>query len=436
MARGAGGPMPRRAASVWPIRPTVRYGRHVAEALRTETVGGIVMLAATLVALVWANTRWAASYAAIRKYEFGPAWFHLDMTHFASGGLLAVFFFIAGLELREELSEGELQDLRAAALPIFAAVAGVVAPALIYLAVSAGQSGALRGWAIPTATDIAFALAILAITYTSCPPPLRAFLLTLAVVDDLIAIAIIAIFYTHGLRFGPLLLGVVFIACYGVLQSRGVNSPLVLIPLAVLAWGFVYRSGVHATVAGIALGLLTGANAEAAEQSDHIMRPISAGICVPVFAFISAGVPLNANALGAVFRDRVALGVIAGLVIGKFVGVFGGAWSAVRLGLARLGEELYWRDIAAVASLAGVGFTVSLLIGDLAYTGTPRNDRVTTAVLIASLLASVIAAVAFRIHIRRRRIRPETNSTAIPGRPDQSTPPAGGARRGDAQWPR
>ncbi|MFG1998403.1 Na+/H+ antiporter NhaA [Spirillospora sp. NPDC048911] len=405
--------MPRRAAVAtrWPFRPTARYGRNLAEALRTETVGGVIMLAATLIALAWANTPWARFYDDLRAYEISPSWLglgHMDLQHWASSGLLAVFFFIAGLELREEITHGELRDPRDAALPVIAAVAGVATPALIFLAVSAGQAGAARGWAVPTATDIAFALAVLAVTFTRCPAPLRAFLLTLAVVDDLIAITIIAIFYTDGLSFLPLLASVLLIAVYGAVQAKGLRSPWIYAPLAVLAWYFMQRSGIHATVAGVALGMLTSSRETPddlptnAERADHVLRPFSAGFCVPVFAFLSAGVVLSGSALEAVFGDRVALGVIAGLVIGKFVGVFGGAWAAVRLGLATLGDELHWREIAGVAMLAGVGFTVSLLIGGLAYPDPSQFERVTTAVLIASLFASLAASLVFRHRVRQR----------------------------------
>ncbi|QXJ23151.1 Na+/H+ antiporter NhaA [Actinomadura graeca] len=402
---------PRRVAASWPFRPTVRYGRQVTQALRTETVGGVIMLVAAVAALAWANTPWAASYTDLREYGLSPHWMHIghmDMQHWASSGLLAVFFFIAGLELREELTHGELRNARDAALPVIAAAAGVVVPALIFLLVSAGEPGAAKGWAVPTATDIAFALAVLAVTFSACPAPLRAFLLTLAVVDDLIAITIIAVFYTESPSWVPLLLGVVLIAVYGLLQSRNVRSPWVYVPLALLAWYCVQRSGIHATVAGVALGMLTSPHETPderptnAERADHVLRPFSAGFCVPVFAFLSAGVTLGGSALGAVFGDRVALGVIAGLVIGKFVGVLGGAWAAVRVGLATLGEELHWREIAGVAMLAGVGFTVSLLIGGLAYTDPSQFERVTTAVLIASVIASAAATVVFRRRVRQR----------------------------------
>ncbi|GAA4239405.1 hypothetical protein GCM10022254_59390 [Actinomadura meridiana] len=380
-------------------------------ALRTETIGGVVMLLAAVAALIWANTPWADAYDSLRTFEFSPHWLHLghmDVQHWASSGLLVVFFFIAGLELREELTHGELRDPKDAALPVLAAAAGVAVPALVFLAVSAGEAGAARGWAVPTATDIAFALAVLAVTFTACPAPLRAFLLTLAVVDDLIAITIIALFYSEQLDWVPLGFGVILIGLYGLLQRRNVRSPWVYVPLAILAWYCLQRSGVHATVAGVALGMLTSPKETPdgrptnAERADHVLRPFSAGLCVPVFAFVSAGVGLGVSQLGSVFTDRVALGVIAGLVVGKFVGVFGGAWAAVRLGLATIGEDLHWHEIGGVAALAGVGFTVSLLIGGLAYTDPAQFERVTTAVLIASVLASAAAAVVFR---RRARLR-------------------------------
>jgi NhaA family Na+:H+ antiporter len=404
-------PVKRRVAATWPFRPTVRYSIQVASALRTETIGGVVMLLAAVAALMWANTPWDGAYKSLQTFEIGPHWLHLghmDVQHWASSGLLAVFFFIAGLELREELTHGELRNPRDAALPVIAAAAGVAVPALIFLAVSAGAPGASSGWAVPTATDIAFALAVLAVTFTSCPASLRAFLLTLAVVDDLIAITIIALFYTDTLHWTPLFLSAALIGVYGRLQHRGVRSPWVYVPVAVLAWYFLQRSGIHATVAGVALGMLTSPKETPdgrptnAERADHALRPFSAGVAVPVFAFVSAGVGLGAAQLGAVFTDRVALGVIAGLLVGKFVGVLGGAWTAVRLGLATLGEDLHWHEIAGVALLAGVGFTVSLLIGGLAYTDPSQFERVTTAVLIASVLASAAAAVVFRRRVRLR----------------------------------
>ncbi|MEV0582898.1 Na+/H+ antiporter NhaA [Nonomuraea sp. NPDC050310] len=385
----------RRAAEKWPLRPTVHYAKTLAEALRLETIGGIIMLVATVTALVWANVS-NDTYTALQHIRLGP----LELYHWAQNGLLAIFFFVAGLEVKEEFVHGELANLRKAALPIIAAIAGMIVPAVVYLAVSWGAPDAARGWAIPTATDIAFALAVLAVTASAMPAALRAFLLTCAVVDDLGAISIIAIFYTEHVDLLMLGGGVLAIALYGVLQAKRAGSLWIYLPLGLIAWGCLEASGVHATVAGVALGLLT--NIANIEKADHYTRPISAGFAVPVFAFLSAGVSLAG--FSTIFDDRVVMGVIAGLVIGKFVGVFGGAWLSVRLGLARLSEELHWRDMAAVSLLGGIGFTVSLLIGNLAYGDDPaRSAAVTTGVLTASLIASVLAAVLLHVRVRKRR---------------------------------
>ncbi|WP_336212126.1 Na+/H+ antiporter NhaA [Nonomuraea sp. LPB2021202275-12-8] len=393
----------RPATNTW---PTVRYARTLTEALRTETLGGIVMLGATICALIWANVS-PGSYTALRETPIGG----MELYQWAQHGLLTVFFFVAGVEVKEEFVHGELANPRKAALPIIASVGGMIVPAVVFLLVSWGAPDAARGWAIPTATDIAFALAVLAVTAGAMPAALRAFLLTSAVVDDLGAITIIAVFYTDDLDLLMLLAGAALIAVYGLLQWRGVRSPWIHLPLAVAAWYAVELSGVHATVAGVALGLLTRVRTTAnearspAEAADHYIRPISAGLAVPVFAFLSAGVKLDASSLGAMFSDRVVLGVIAGLVVGKFLGVFGGAWLSVRLGLARLARELRWRDMAAVSLLAGIGFTVSLLIADLAYgADQERVAAVTTGILAASLIASVLAAVLLHVRVRKRRI--------------------------------
>ncbi|MFF4413786.1 Na+/H+ antiporter NhaA [Streptosporangium sp. NPDC001559] len=400
----------RRVAEIWPFRPTIHHSRRLAEALRAETVGGVIMLAATVVALIWANVS-TGSYEALRETTFGPASLHLDLNlrEWVQNGLLTIFFFVAGIEVKEEFVHGELSNLRKAALPILASIAGMVVPVLVYLAVSWGAPGAGQGWAVPTATDIAFALAVLAVTASAMPPALRAFLLTCAVVDDLGAIAVIAVFFTDHLDLLALAAGIAVIALYGLLQAKRVRGPWIYLPLALAAWYLMEISGVHATVAGVALGLMTrvrndpGEENSPAELAAHRLRPLSAGFVVPVFAFVSAGVTLAPEALGTMFTDRVVLGVIAGLVVGKFLGVFGGAWLAVRLGLARLSEELHWRDMAAVSTLAGIGFTVSLLIGGLAYGDDPgRVNAVTTGVLAASLASSVLAAILLRLRVRKR----------------------------------
>ncbi|MQA79557.1 MAG: Na+/H+ antiporter NhaA [Streptosporangiales bacterium] len=396
---------------MFPARQSATAARHLAEALRTETVGGTIMLVATVTALVWANSPWAASYAALTSATVGPSAVHLDLTlhQWAADGLLAIFFAVAGLEVKRELVVGELRHPASAALPVISAVAGMAVPALVFLAVSAGTPGAGEGWAIPMATDIAFALAVLAVTGSRLPVALRVFLLTLAVVDDLGAIAVIAVFYTEQLNLVPLLGAAVLLAAYGLLQRYRVTAWFVYVPIAVVAWALVHESGVHATVAGVAVGLLTrvrvdpGEAESPADRLEHRLRPVSAGFAVPAFALLAAGVPLSAGMFADLAADRVALGVVAGLLVGKIVGVLGGAWLSVRLGLARLGADLNWGHLAAVSLLAGIGFTVSLLIGELAYGGTERIDLVKASVLLASFAASVLAAILLRVLTRRQR---------------------------------
>jgi NhaA family Na+:H+ antiporter len=375
----------------------------MAEALRAETIGGIVVLAATAIALIWANSPWGPSYDALRNTVVGPT--HLTLYEWSAEGLLAIFFFVAGIEVKEELVHGELTSLKGAALPVIAAFAGMAVPALFYLAVSWGTPGATRGWAIPTATDIAFALAVLAVTASAMPAALRAFLLTLAVVDDLGAITVIALFYSERVHLLPLLGAAAVLAVYWFLQRRRFRHVVVYVALGVAAWTLMHESGVHATVAGVLCGLLTRAGSETdgrpspAGRAAHFARPLSAGLAVPVFAFLAAGVKLDPASLGSVFTDRIALGVVVGLVVGKFAGVLGGAWLSVRLGFARISDDLRWHDLAAVSVLAGIGFTVSLLIGDRAY---PGSDRVTTAVLIASLIAAALAAALLHVRVQAR----------------------------------
>lgn len=390
-----------RSRVPFPIPQTVRQARVVAEALRTEAIGGGIMLGAALVALVWANTPVSGAYTAMRSAVVGP----LTLEQWASDGLLTVFFLVAGIELRREFVSGELRSPRKAALPIIAAFAGMVLPAVVFVAVSWGADGALDGWAVPMATDIALALAVLAVSGSALPTALRAFLLTLAVVDDLGAIAVIAVFYTRHISFAWLGVTVVLLAGFALLQWRGVRTPWVYVPLGLVIWATMHASGVHATVAGVAMGLLVGS-----ERAEHLLRPISAGLAVPVFALMSAGVSLRPAALAAVFTDRIALGVLAGLVVGKAVGVLGGARLAVWLRLARISDDLHWRDIAAVSVLAGVGFTVSLLIGDLAYGAPGQVTRVTTAVLMATVVSGALAAVLLRIRVRKRRKCTDTAS--------------------------
>src|SRR5512146_2069915 len=288
-------------------RGSWRETRRIGEVLREETIGGALLLAAAVVALAWANSPWSAAYESLRTLTVGPPAWHLqlDLATWAADGLLAVFFFVAGLELKQEFAAGDLRDPRRAAVPVTAAVGGVIVPALIYTAFTAGDGGvALRGWAIPSATDIAFALAVLAVAGRHLPSALRMFLLTLAVVDDLLAIVIIAVFYTSGLSVLPLLAALVPLAVFAALVRRRVRSWWLLLPLAAATWVLVHASGVHATVAGVLLAFTVpvlrseraggpDAGPGLAEHFEHRFRPISSGIAVPVFALFAAGVTVG-----------------------------------------------------------------------------------------------------------------------------------------------
>ncbi len=404
-------------ARSWP------QARRLAELLRTETVGGALLLIAALIALVWANSPWGNGYQELREYRAGPSALHLNLplSAWAADGLLAIFFFVVGLELKREIVDGELRDPRRVAVPVVAAVGGMIAPALIYLGVNLGMgsgAGALRGWAIPTATDIAFALAVLAVVGSFLPSGLRAFLLTLAVVDDLLAIVVIAFFYSSSLNLVALLAAGVVIAGFAVLIRRGLRSAWLLVPLAVTAWVLMHGSGVHATIAGVLLGLVVpavpaGGQESVAARLERRWRPVSAGVAVPVFAFFAAGVSLaGAGGIGAIVSDPVALGTAAGLVLGKVIGVLGTTFVMARFTGAELDEGLSWIDLFGVALLAGVGFTVSLLIGELAFgPGSERDAHVKAAVLFGSLLAATLAcavllprnAVHRRLHARDTR---------------------------------
>ncbi|RAN98213.1 Na(+)/H(+) antiporter NhaA [Micromonospora noduli] len=396
--------------SSWP------QARHLADVLRTETVGGALLLFGAVIALVWANSPWSDSYTRLGDvvpWPGAPWHLDLDLATWAADGLLAIFFFVVGLELKREFVAGDLRDPRRAALPIAAALGGMLLPALIYVAVvlSAGGDG-LRGWAIPTATDIAFALAVLAVVSSHLPQGLRAFLLTLAVVDDLFAITIIAIFYTAGFQPVPLLAALVPIGLFAVLVQRGRTWWWALIPLAIAAWTLMHASGVHATVAGVLLGFTVPvlarrpaggkqpatASAEAGEgglaaRLEHRWRPVSAGFAVPIFALFAAGVTLRGTDLGALLSDPIVIAIVAALVFGKTIGIFGSTYLLARFTRAELDEDITWADLLGIALLAGVGFTVSLLIGDLAFgAGSTADDRVKAAVLLGSVISAGLAA--------------------------------------------
>lgn len=407
--------------------------RRIIGIFHKETVGGAILLVAASIALVWANSPWSASYHSLTHSMVGTdalgLHLKLSLEGWAADGLLAIFFFVVGLELKREFVAGDLRDPGRAALPIAAAIGGMVVPALIFVAFAAGVGdGALRGWAIPTATDIAFAVAVLAVVSTHLPSALRTFLLTLAVVDDLLAITVIAVFYTAEIKGMFLLLALIPLALFGALVQRRVRSGWLLIPLALATWALFHESGVHATVAGVLLGFTVpvlrseakgepavgdahgvGEHAPAgpglAEHFEHLLRPISAGFAIPVFAFFAAGVTFGGySGLVSALSNPIALGIVAGLVVGKTLGVFGTTRLLAAFTHAGLDASLRWIDVLGVSMLAGVGFTVSLLIGELAYgAGSPESDVAKVAVLTGSLLAAFLAGLLLRIRNQHYR---------------------------------
>jgi NhaA family Na+:H+ antiporter len=382
----------------------------VADVLRRETIGGALLIGAAIAALVAANV--GDGYARLRDTVVGPSALHLDLSlgAWAADGLLAIFFFVAGLELKREFVAGDLRDPRRAAIPIVAAVGGMAVPALLFTLVNLG--GSLRGWAIPTATDIAFALAVLAVVSTHLPTALRTFLLTLAIVDDLLAICIIAVFYTSDLDIGWMLAALVPLAAFTVLVQRRVRTWWILLPLAVTVWAMVHASGVHATVAGVLLGFAVpvlrrdGADGPGlADHFEHVFRPLSSAVAVPVFAFFSAGVAIGGvDGVRSAFTDPITIGIVIGLFVGKTIGVLGATWLAARFTRADLDDDLTWLDVLGLAMLAGVGFTVSLLIGELAYgVGSTADEHVKIGVLAGSLASALAASVLLRSRNRHYR---------------------------------
>jgi NhaA family Na+:H+ antiporter len=402
----------------------------IGEILRKETVGGALLVAAAVIALVWANSPASDSYFALRDFKIGYEPWHLELSlgAWAADGLLAIFFFLVGLELKREFVAGDLRQLNKSIVPVAAACGGVLAPAVIYALINLASPDTLRGWAIPTATDIAFAVAVLAIIGSHLPSALRIFLLTLAVVDDLIAISIIAFFYSSDLHMMQLLLALIPLAIYAFLAQKfryffGRHTAaawLILLPLGVVTWALVHASGIHATVAGVLLGFAIpvirsqaaggpDAGPGLAEIFEHRFRPISAGVAVPIFAFFSAGVAVGGwEGLGSALADPVALGIIVALVLGKPIGIMGTTWLLTKMSRARLDESFKWIDVFGVALLAGIGFTVSLLVAELSFGhGSLHDDHAKVGILTASLLAALLATAVLRTRNRQYRAAEE-----------------------------
>ncbi|QBE49232.1 Na+/H+ antiporter NhaA [Leucobacter triazinivorans] len=416
-----------RSSGLFPRYGSFAEARRIGEVLRKETVGGILLVIAAAIAIVWANTPLADSYFALRDFEIGYEPWHLRLSlgAWAADGLLAIFFFLVGLELKREFVAGDLRKFSTAIVPIAAAAGGVIVPALIYVFVVQGRSELTHGWAIPTATDIAFAVAVLAIIGSHLPSALRIFLLTLAVVDDLIAISIIAIFYTDHIEFVPLLLALATIVVYGFIAQRYraffgrrlFAAWLILLPIGVVAWALMHASGIHATIAGVLLGFTIpvlhkrGASTEQqagaglAEEFEHRFRPLSAGIAVPIFAFFAAGVSVGGwEGVQAAVVNPVTLAIVAALVLGKPIGIVATTWLTTRIMRSRLDPDLRWIDLAGVGLLAGIGFTVSLLVAELSFdAGSAEHDYAKVAILAASLIAALAASLVLGTRNRRYR---------------------------------
>jgi Na+:H+ antiporter, NhaA family len=393
--------------------------------LRKEAVGGALLVGAAAIALLWSNSPWSAGYFALRDLSFGYAPWQLELTvgQWSSDGLLAIFFFLVGLELKREIVAGDLSDPGTAVVPVAAAVGGVIVPALIYVAINWGDQDAVRGWAVPTATDIAFAVAVLAVIGSHLPSALRLFLLTLAVADDLIAIVIIAFFYTTSIQMLPLVLTLVPLALYTFLAQKyrkffRLNASaawFVLLPIGIATWVLLHASGVHSTVAGVLLGFavpvlrVAGSENETgpglAELFEHRFRPISTGFAVPVFAFFAAGVAIGGwDGFGAAFGSPVTLGVLAALVLGKPIGIVAMTWLTTRLTRAELDPSVKWIDLTGVAFLGGIGFTVSFLVAELSFgAGSTHDDDAKVAILVASLAAAFLASLVLRARNRHYR---------------------------------
>ncbi len=395
----------------------------MSEFLRLEAAGSLVLLAATIVALVWANSPWDGAYRDLWATELSAHIGGLEIEDHLAGavndGLMAVFFFVVGLEIKRELVRGELREVRKASLPAIAAIGGMVVPALIFVALNAGGDGA-RGWGIPMATDIAFAVGILALA-GRVPTSLKVFLLALAIVDDLGAIAVIAIFYTEEIALDAGAIAVALVALVFVLQRVGVRSVWPYVIAGVALWVAVFESGVHATVAGVALGLLTPAwplgdddGAESPlERLERMLHPwVSFGI-VPLFALANAGVALSGDSLSAAAESRVAIGIVLGLVAGKTAGILLATWLAVRTGAGSMPAGARWPQIAGVAMLGGVGFTVSLFVTGLAFDAPALAGDAKLGVFAGSLVAGVLGFTVVRL----------TSGSTV------STEPVGGSRR-------
>jgi NhaA family Na+:H+ antiporter len=421
--------------------PGRRLPSPVRRFLDTESASGILLLAGALVALVWANSPWSASYQSLWHTDitlnFGRYVLEGDLHHWVNDALMVVFFFVVGLEIKRELVLGKLHDPKTAAMPAFAALGGMVVPALLYFIVNAGGDGA-KGWGIPMATDIAFAVGVVTLLGKGVPSSLKLFLLTLAIVDDIGAIIVIGVFYSSGLQFQFLGAAALLVVAIVLINRAGVLWLAPYVVLGAALWLVTYASGVHATISGVVLGLLTPARnflpvtvakewasdlreeptvheleamtklarhaVSPAERLAHVLHPWSSFLVVPIFALANAGVVIKADSFDAAGATAVSFGIVLGLVVGKTLGIAGAAWVAARLGIARLPEGATWPMMVGIAMVAGIGFTVSLFVAELAFDAGPLQDAAKIGVLAASTVAAVLGGIALRRACRPRPV--------------------------------
>ncbi len=382
----------------------------IREFLKLESSGGILLLSAALLALVFANTPLNRFYEELIRMpvaiRIGPLEIAKPLLLWINDGLMTVFFFLVGLELKRELREGELREWRKAVLPAIGALGGMALPALLYVTINSGNAEASRGWAIPAATDIAFALSILALLGNRVPTGLKVFLVSLAIFDDVAAILIIACFYTAELSMVAFAVGGACLVALFILNRRGVASIVPYMLIGLVMWVATLKSGVHATLAGVLLALFvplrdrSNPGRSPLRELEHDLHPSVAYVILPLFAFANAGVSIGA--IGHSIIHPVPLGIATGLFIGKQIGVFGTCWLAIKIGIAKLPEGTSWRELYGVALLCGVGFTMSLFIATLAFGGAATTyigiDRI--GILSGSLLSGVAGYLWLRLSLK------------------------------------
>lgn len=383
-------------------------GRALRELLRSSSTSAVLMLVAAMVALGWANSGAAASYDSFWSTPLGPSLGPhgvLTLQEWVTDGAMTLFFLLVALEIKRELTTGELRDRRTALLPALAAVGGMVVPAVIYLALNVGGPGE-HGWGIPMATDVAFAVAVVAAAGDRIPNSAKVFLLALAIVDDLGAIVVIAVFYTEDLAPLWLLAAAATVAVAVLLRRAGVRTTIAYVLLGAACWYALLRAGVHPTMAGVAFGLLTPARpyadqpddaSSAVERSEYLLTPWVYLLIVPVFALANAGVAIPSDAVGALLHDRVALGVLLGLLLGKPLGITAAVWLALRFRWGTLPADTTTRHVLGLSLCAGIGFTVALFVTELAFADDTLVNAAKLGILAASVLAAILGYLALRL---------------------------------------